>query len=365
MHSAKPNRILIVRLSALGDVIQTLPVLDIIKNNNPDFFIGWLVEEDAASILEGHYKINQLHVSHRKRWLKSLKHPLLWKKTIKEIFVFFDNIRQQRYEAGLDFQGLLKSSLTLFFTGIRNRIGYSGAREGASIFYTKRVSLSKKELFNHSVPIINHFKALLKSINIETGVLTSYLLPVDKASENKIENILISLPIKYSPVIILAPATKWSSKHWPMTHWRDLAQELLNQTSAQLIWVGSSQDIDLIAHLTQPCKDTYKGRMFNLAGVIGLKELAALLKKSTIVIGSDSAPLHLAGSTEGNAILIGLYGPTSPLRTPPPCASERMLLFSSTLPCQPCHKKVCPLKTTECMKSITPDTVLKAVLSSL
>src|SRR5690606_8533654 len=110
----------------------------------------------------------------------------------------------------------------------------------------------------------------------------------------------------------------------------------------------------------QPLSD----RLLDLSGQTNLLELKALFETVDVVVGSDSLPLHLAGAV-GRARLIGLYGPTSPVRTPPPAVHGQATLLSTQLDCQPCDQRNCPLKTDACMQQLSPDMVFAALQQAM
>jgi len=344
----KLMRILIVRLSALGDVLQTLPVLGILKATYPDSQIGWLVEADAAPLIEGHALIDQIHISQRKRWSRLLLKPWCWGVVLSEFQALRRDIQRAHYDAAIDFQGLLKSALTLFVTAVPKRIGFACAREGASVFYTHRVPLAK-DFFDPAIPILDHFKVLIGALGKPVQeALTPAPLPITPHQK---------------PLIVIAPATLWNSKHWPVENWISLIEQVLQQTDVDIAFIGTSQDMALNQSILAGL--TASDRLLNLTGKTSLIELQALLQQASLVIGPDSAPLHIAGAL-GHAALIGLYGPTGYRRSPPPGEGPRTFFSSEgTLPCQPCDKALCPLGTTECMTRIEPDTVLQEVLKAL
>lgn len=363
LQKTLPSRILIVRLSALGDVIQTLPVLSALRNSFPNATIGWLVESDAEPLLRENPMIDYLHVSHRKKWLRSLKNPFQWRQTCQEIIAFWREIHQVHYQVGLDLQGLIKSSLSLFFTGIQHRLGYASAREMAALFYTKTIAISSQAYFDPSVPMTDHALALAKALGCTGHSIHYPLSPVTPDEASQAQELLAVFSNTH-PIIALAPATQWDSKHWLQDYWMLLIQDILRKTDFNLILVGGKTDRQLIETIlsTIPAEQQ-QNRVLNLAGKTPLKVLQALLEKVDALIGLDSAPLHLAGAV-GKAKLIGLYGPTGYRRTPPPNAQNAALLTTEgELSCQPCHQKRCPLGTMECMHRLTPEQVFQELIT--
>jgi lipopolysaccharide heptosyltransferase I len=359
-----PASILIVRLSALGDVIQTLPVLACLRECYPDATIGWLVESDAAELLEGHPWIDHLHVSHRKRWTKALLNPLRWKSVFQELQTFRKEIRQVNYDVALDFQGLLKSSLTLYWTGIRHRIGFACAREMAPLFYTESIlSPSRKEFFAPDTLMMKHFFQLLQTVGCNSNTLHCALPPITPSVRESARQLLNTIPPQ-SKILALAPATQWKSKHWPTEHWTHLIEYLLENTPFSLILVGSKSDLALTETILSPIPlAKQSGRLLNLTGKTSLLQLRALFEIVDTVIGPDSLPLHLAGAV-GHAKLIGLYGPTAHHRTPPPGSHNVTLLTAEAdLPCQPCDQATCALGTMACMVQLSPEKVIRQLLA--
>ena len=109
--------ILFIKLSAIGDVVQTLPALEAIKKTYPDSNITWVVEDAAADILDGHPLISRLLVSRRKSWTRMLRNPLTFFQGLGGIVRFFSELRSTRYDIAIDFQGLFKSGILIGLAG--------------------------------------------------------------------------------------------------------------------------------------------------------------------------------------------------------------------------------------------------------
>lgn len=360
-----PEKILIVRLSALGDVVQTLPVLARLRAQYPNAEIGWLVESQASVLLQGHPMLNHLHVSHRKRWTKALFNPGLWLKTLQEMKKFFREIRDKGYDVAIDFQGLLKSAFTTRLTGIRHRVGFAAAREGAPLFYTQKVPIDGS-FFAPEVPIRDHFDALLRGAGVSTADSPQYPLAPLLSSDREGVQAYLSQFTAFAPVVVLAPATQWASKHWPVSHWQGLLRDLMAQTAVNVVLIGGPADQALAQQIIDAVPPSEAGgRVLNLAGKTSMPQLAALFEVPRVVVGSDSAPLHLAGAV-GVPHIIGLYGPTSPTRTPPPdCGTSTLMTTDEALDCLFCDCSTCPLPVQHCMNGISVKRVLAEVETRL
>ncbi len=387
MTSKKPSKILITRLSAHGDVIQTLPLLSALKNQANDTktkpFIGWVVEESAAPLLLSHPLIDRLHISRRKTWLKTLsKKPWQCFKVFKEILDFFHGIKEEQYEASLDVQGLSKSALIPFISRIPRRFGYKDTREQADMYYTD--CLPKHELHNPDIPTVLKFREFAEAIDylkkeentLDTLKTTDYPLPEpSKQAKQKVETLLKPLNPKW-PSIAVAPKTIWPSKHWPESHWQGLLQAMA-QWPVNIIVLAAPNEKEAVETLVSGLESSPKqSNIHNFCGETQLPELYELFKHVAIFVGLDSALLHIANAVafnqaNNNPRIIGLYGATSSKRTGPINApnqlqnSSQHSTLSTEYDCQPCFKRQCPLKTEEqqnqCLTGLSVPRVLEEI----
>ena len=178
--------ILIVKLSAIGDVIHTLPALNAIRKKYPDASITWLVEEDAASLVQGHEALDRVIVSKRKHWIKTLR-SVSFLNTIKEVFGFIKVLRDTRYDMILDFQALLKSGILIALARGRRKIGFGRGLEHMEysyIFLNERVPAVDMEIHALSRGLM-----LLNAVGIPTNEV-EYKLPMSDYDHNKIDELL-------------------------------------------------------------------------------------------------------------------------------------------------------------------------------
>jgi heptosyltransferase-2 len=169
-----------------------------------------------------------------------------------------------------------------------------------------------------------------------------------------------------APIVAVAPATQWISKQWPLEHWSALLQRIIKDTDLNLVVQGSAADAKVGDHILRDFSPAQiQGRICNLFGKLPIPEMYALYERVQVAMGSDSAPLHVAGAMRV-PVIVGIYGPTGYRRTPPVGSPHiRLLSTEGELTCQPCHKRVCPLGTTECMKRVSPGEVFCALLEGL
>lgn len=344
--------ILIVRLSAHGDVIHTLPLLHAIREQNPNAKIAWLTEASAAPLLENHPGIDQLHIVQRKRWLHMAQNPFQWPIIIQEITAFLQALRQANYQFSFDTQGLLKSAIWPFMARIPNRLGYQATRENADRFYT--VKLPPMNIRSGETLAIERYLDFARAIGCNPSKLRFTLPPASQVSQQKISALLGDADSN-RPLIVLAPFTRWPSKHWIPEYWPQLIAILLREGPCRLAILGAPENqkqvMDLLAQIPSELDASL---VFNLAGETAWPDLYVLFQRTRLLIGLDSAPVHIANAV-GVPDIIALFGPTAPGRTGP--IGKKHQILSTALACQPCFERKCPLKTNDCMKQLTPEVV--------
>jgi lipopolysaccharide heptosyltransferase I len=361
----KPSKILLVRFSALGDVIQTLPILTMLRDSFPEAKIGWAIDTELALAIEGHPALDYIHRCSRRSWSQTLSNPAKWPLAMRGFQAFVDEVRAVRYDVAIDAQGLFKTALLPYLAGIRRRIGYKHGREFSSAFYTERY-IDRKEYFDPLVCHLEHMAELAGGIGAATVRYAVEPPRVSESARQRVAELLEGSFAQPAPLVVITPATQWASKSWPEEHWVALISLLLAETDLNLILQGSAADAPAGARILGNFSPAQlAGRVGNLFGKLPIPEMYALYECTQAAIGPDSAPLHIAGAM-GVPVLLGLYGPTGYRRTPP-LGSPHIKLFSTEgeLECQPCHKRICPLGTNECMKRVRPQEVFQALLDGL
>ena len=342
--------ILIVKLSAIGDVIHTLPALNAVRNYYPEANITWLVEEDAAPLVIGHKALDRVIVSKRKRWLKALK-SLSLLSTIKEVHGFIKVLRDTRYDMILDFQALLKSGILIALARGQRKIGFGKGlehMEHSYMFLNERIPAIDMEI--HA---LTRGMVLLNAIGIPTNEI-EYKLPVSNDDCEKVDELMKRHDINGVKFLIaINPVAKWESKLWPKERFARLADMIIDEYDARIIFTGGYEDL----HIIQDIMSAMKGRALNLAGHTTLKMLAALYEKTVLVISTDTGPMHLAAAME--TPVVAIFGPTAPWRTGPYGSSHRVVRADPE--CSPCFKRQC--ETIDCMHQISEDQVMAEVRS--
>ncbi|MFN3921401.1 MAG: glycosyltransferase family 9 protein [Caldimicrobium sp.] len=331
-------KILIIKLSALGDVLQTLPALAQLKRELPFAEIDWAVEERNSELLMNHPYINKL-LLFRKDCLQN----------IFKFWHFFSELRLKKYTAVIDFQGLLKSALLVFFAKSYYKIGFSNHREGSPFFYNLKFSPYDPEM--HAV---KRYLLLAKK---------SYLfLLTGKEIEPEVKEIPRDIPLPeeippffqpQKPYLLLIPSARWESKIWPFEYWNEFLQLSQNLRKRYDFYFIGGKDKDL-QHFTELMAQKHSG-VYSMVGKTHLRELVYIMRGAEAVISVDTGTMHLASLL--NKPILALFGPTAENRTGP--WSDKFLVLSENLACQPCFKKKCTHKT--CLFKLTPDRVYRAL----
>ncbi len=330
-------RFLIVRLSSLGDIIHTLPIVYKLRQSYPDAQIDWLVGEKGIELLTLINEIDNVYLL-----------------SLKNIFL----IRKQNYDYVIDVQGLFKSAFISKLCKGKSVIGLKNTREFADIFYDKKVDAGNlfqtdKHIVDLNLGLIDD---LVNSRRLAPGSQSSkinFLIPQILEPDN---NYVLQVVNNKNKKVLIFPATTWESKLWKMDYWFELVKNI--STDFQVYICASKDDLDFIKSLINKL-DLNKVNYINLIGKTNIKDLIYLIQNSALVIGLDSAGLHLASAIKNDYSLpevIGIYGPTSPYRSGPYGLIQNCL-YLSELECIACRKKKCPLGHHKCMEDITPEQV--------
>ena len=344
-------KILVIKLSAIGDVIHSLPFLEVLKDTFPFSTIDWVVEEDAADIVQDHPDIDTLIIFSRKSWIKRFAKKNEYRSIGKEVADFLKVLKKKRYDIVIDLQGLLKSGILTFISRGKRKIGLNGGREASSIFINERVVVPDPDI--HALERYLYITRYLGAT--KTG--WSGRVPIDAADTRYINDLLQG--IDDTPLIAVNPMAKWETKLWGLNRFACLVDRIKETLGAEVIFTGSESDRKQIETILSKMNT----RVLNFAGKSTLKELACLYERCAIVISTDTGPMHLAAAMN-NPVVVALFGPTSPLKTGPYGPRHRVL--RTGIECSPCFKKKCI--DMSCMKEITVDMVfniVKEVLESI
>jgi len=344
--------ILIVKTSAIGDVIHTLPALNALRRKYPEARIDWLVEEAAADLVIGHAAIDNVLISRRKAWIRDLRQGRV-KAAWQGFAGFVKKMRGTEYDLLLDFQGLLKSGIFVWLARAKRKVGFGRGMEHAECSYIfLNEPISPVNMDQHAA--IREL-LLLKAIGVESEEIV-FDLPVTNEQREKIGQLLAAEGIDPArPLVAINPMTTWATKHWRNERFARVADQLHDRGMA-VVFSGGPQDVRGIEDI----RAAMIGKAASLAGKTTLKELAALYERAKVLITTDTGPMHLAAAA--GTPVVALFGPTAPWRTGPFGTGHRIL--RAEIACSPCLKKHCD-REHACMARITVEQVVQAALDVL
>nr|WP_319491306.1 glycosyltransferase family 9 protein [uncultured Desulfobacter sp.] len=340
-------------MSAIGDVIHTLPALNALRAHYPNAHITWLVEEAAADIVMGHPALDRVILSKRKQWVKQLKSQH-WKAGIKGMYFFIKTLRDTRYDMVIDFQALLKSAAMVFLSRGKRKIGFDRGMqhaEGSFLFYNEKIPAIDMEI--HA---LKRGLLFIEAMGIPAPEVV-YHLPIQNKERALIRTILAQNGITGSrKLFCINPQATWETKLWDNTKFAKLADELSRTFSADIIFTGGPEDTKAIEII----RLQMTAKSVNLAGKTTLKTLAALYDYADFLITTDTGPMHLAAAL--GTKVVAIFGSTAPWRTGP--WGDTCTVVRSGVACSPCFKRQCPKQVDymECMNAILVSDINKAII---
>jgi heptosyltransferase-1 len=311
-----PRRVLIIKPSAIGDVVHTLPVLALLRRCWPAALIDWLVTPACAGLLEGHPLLNEVIRFERREYGRSWRSP----RTLAALLAFAKGLRERQYDLVIDLQGLFRSGWLAWAARAPVRVGLSDAREGARWFYTHRVPVGTPE--RHA---IERYLCVTQALGCGRG-------PVEfpfATDERDREQVAALAPERYA---VLLPGTNWPTKRWPVERFTGLVEPLRERLGLSAVVAGGPTETDLGAKIAAAAPG-----VIDLTGRTSLRQLVALLERAALVVANDSGPMHIAAAL--GRPLVTPFGPTNPVRTGPYGRMDCVIRLD--IPCSPCYSRRC------------------------
>lgn len=325
-----PQRIAIIKPSALGDILHALPVLPALRRRFPDATITWIVNRSYEVLLSGHPDLDAT--------LPLDRHP--FRGGLRQGFAkpraFLGALRAARFDLVIDLQCLFRSGLLAWLSGAKTRIGLSSAREGSRFFHTHVVQDGGFE-----VHAVDRYWKVIEALGDPPGE-KRFFLPVQPEARAWVDAQLSGLP---RPYLALGVGARWLTKRWPPAHFAELARRTQDRYGGTALFVGSPDERPLAEEAAQLTGGP--SRVF--AGDTTLLQLAALLAAADVVIANDTGPLHLAVAL-GRPV-VAPFTCTSVRKTGPYGQFHRAI--ETRVWCQGREVRTC--SRLECMAELTPD----------
>jgi heptosyltransferase I len=310
-------KVLILKPSSLGDVVQALPVLRLLKQHRPAAEVHWWLAAELAPLLEDDADIARLIPFERKQWRK----PAYWPRGLAQV----QAMRAARYDWVIDLQGLARSAAFAWLADGAFTVGLELEREGAHLAYDLAVPRPKDR--PHAV---DWYLAVARALGIPVHDDFDWL-PARPSVAAQVELKWARDGFRW---LGINPGARWDNKRWPAGHFAELVR-LLAARDARLRFalLGGSGDWQL----TEAIRAAAPDRCENFAGRTALPELIEVLRRCELLVTNDTGPMHLAAALRKP--VVSLFGPTRPDQTGP--HGQTHLALTHPLPCAPCMKGRC------------------------
>lgn len=332
-------RVLIVRTSAIGDVVFASAFAEALRRAHPQAYIAWLVEPGIDELLHGDPALDEVIVWPKAQWRalwRAGQRLALW----REVRAFRRQLRLRQFDVAYDLQGLAKSGLLAWISGARRRIGL-GSKEGSQWLMHEVVERGGDRRL-----ISSEYRHLAQHLGLPVdGFLPR--LHVSAQADAQWQQRLAGLGLAPAGYVALAPFTTRPQKHWTVAAWRELAQQLLRRGLVPVV-LGGPGDVEAAEEIA-----TADPRIVSVAGQTRLPEAVAAIRHAALLVGVDTGLTHMASAVDTPTV--ALFGSTCPyLDNGRP--TGRVLWLAK--PCSPCRRRPTCGGSFHCMTDITPQQVI-------
>lgn len=322
----KIKKLFLIKPSALGDIVHSLPFLAAIKKTYPDCEVHWLVAKGLHTFLEGHPLIDRLWLFDKQRW----KQVFHLGRTLVELKELWQGLRRQKFDVSVDLSGLLRSGLLTWAGGADRRLGFSDSNEGSPFFYNKMIAGGE------AIHAIDRYLKLAALLGCDTSEVVYPFAPYDSYPP-----ICRELPPRYA---VFAPSAGKEANRWPAQRFGELAARL----NIPVVIIASRAEEGVARQVVEASGN----KALSIAGRTNLKELVAVIEKAAFFVTNDTGPMHIAAAK--NVPVFAIFGPANPVRTGPYGAIHTVI--REEMDCAPCYRWK-PCRDWQCMEKITVDRV--------
>ena len=332
--------ILIVRLSAIGDIVMASPLVHALRRRYPGAHIAWLVQPESAALLRDHPELDEVIVWPRAQW-RDLWRRRQWAALWREMKAFRQRLRRQHFALALDLQGLLKSGLPTWISGAARRVGL-GSREGSQWLMTEVLPRGGEAAMIGSEYryLAEHLRLPVDDFRMQIGIGAEAAAAAAALRRE-------ALPPN-RPYAVICPFTTRPQKHWFVDHWQVLIPRLRDELGMQVVMLGGPGDVAAAREIATAA-DTV-----DLVGKTELQTAAALIRDCALLVGVDTGLTHMGIAFDRPTLC--LFGSTRPyLRSDSPLTR----VIYHALDCSPCRRNPTCDGAFTCLREITPDEVLQ------
>ncbi len=340
--SGDSRRILVVKLSSIGDVVQSLPVAGALRRRFPDGYIAWAVGPAAAEVVTGNPHLSEVLVvgggggdGTGVRSVPSLASPMRLRRALREI----------GFEVTLDLQGLFKSAALAYLSGAKERIGFRSLHEATFLLTNRRVVADRRDV--HAVESYLDFAEVMGADREPV----EFTIAVSEEDRQRVEELLEGR----KRLVALIPGARWESKQWPTARFAAVADRLAEEAGLESAVIGGPTDEGLAGAIAASARSP----ILDLTGKTTLKQAAEVFRRCRVSVGNDTGPLYVSAAM--GTPTVAVFGPTDARRLGP--YGEGHAKMVARVECAPCRNRRCRRRT--CMEAIEPEQVVEAALGLL
>jgi heptosyltransferase-1 len=310
------KKILIIKPSALGDIVLALPALTALRQSFPEARIAWLIRPEYADLVEGHPDLNEVILFDRrllgKWWCR--------KEAFANLLELGRRLRKEGFDLVFDFQGLFRTGYLASVTGCKKILGMAESRELAHLFYTHIVPQDYS-----CIHLVDYYMKMVATAGAKTD-RPEFRFPEDAEAAKGIKKKLSDSKVNLKNYVVIIPSAARKEKIWPVERFGQLADKIAEKYGSSIVAVGTQKEHKYIDTLLK----TTKTAIVNLAGQTTIRELIMLLKGASLVVSNDTGPGHIAAGL--GVPLVMIFGPVNPAR-------------------------LCPYGRPECVAAVEPNTM--------
>ena len=334
------ERICVIKPSALGDVVQSLPILPALRERYPSAHISWVINRTLSDLVLGHPHLDEaIPFDRQGSWAQ-------WSRLLGVL-------HSRQFDLVFDLQGLMRTGIMTAATGAQVRVGLQTAREGAHLASNVTIPNTGRD-----IPAHQRYWRVAEALGLGESRRQT-LIRISKQDSNWAEGQLSQLK---GMVLGIHPGAGWTTKRWPIEKYAVVGCKFMRMYGGSVVILGSPDEAELGEQLEALFNRFVPSKpILNLSGKTSLKQLSTMLSAVDLLATNDSGPMHLAAGL-GTPVL-GIFTCTSPEISGPP--GEQHELIATRIPCAASYKKVCPHSGADhlaCMEELSTDTVCESLV---
>jgi heptosyltransferase-2 len=338
------SKILVINLMHIGDLLLVTPALRTLRTNYPSAHIALLADAKLQDLVQYNKNIDELLIIDKKGYHNKLVNYLK----------FISDIRNKKFDVVINLHANERASFIAAFSGGKKIVGY--ATFGLGLFFDKVIE--NRKAIKHQVH--SHFDVLRETLDITKIDDRGIEMWLDEKADHRAEQIWnAAFGEKSIKVVGLNIGASWETKRWRKEYYAELADRLLDMGYG-VAYYGGPMDVEIVNETMGLMRNKEHSLLRTFTGKMTLLELAALLKKCSVLVTNDTGPMHVAVAM--NVPLVSMFGPSPVLGFYP--YNDKSIVLKTAEECHPCGKHQCP-KQHECMWQIDVETVMKYTLEQL